>query len=801
MTPVRLTAVLTHPIQYYSPWFRRIHANAPELALTVVHATHPTPQQQGVGFGRAFEWDVPLTEGYRSIVVRPAHPGDRIDSGSFTGLDVPQIGRAIEETKPDVVMIAGWYSVTLVRALFACRHLGVPTLYRGDSHLLSGPRGWMRPLWTLKTALLLRQFDGFLSPGVRVKDYLRWFGVPDFRIFQVPHAVDNDMFAAAAEPYRHPDVRAAARRRWGIDPDAFVTLFVGKLVPSKRPANVVRAVARLAPGATLVVVGAGPLEDEVRAEAARLGVSLKMVGFLNQSQLGEPYALADCLALPSDFPETWGLVVNEALATGLPCVVSNAVGCAPDLIRDGETGYVYPLDDIDALAMTLAKVRRRKAEGYDWGPACRALIKAYSYEAMTAGLVRAARSVIRHSPGPEPVWSEAPRRIIACCGQMVLAGGLERMTFEALGAARRSGAATHVIVNGWENFRITPLAEASGASWSVGPYWHSLTRRRLTPATIAKMVIEVVRVSADLLRVSRRIRPTHVFLPDYQVVLRNAPALFWLRLRGARVIVRLGNAPAAGRFYRLLWRYVVDPFVDCFVANSGYTRREALAVGIDPGKLLTISNMPSRRPTPWSANGARVPGRVIFVGQIIPEKGLDLLLDAVALVRKRGVDATLDVVGDMDGWESPAYAGHRASLRARAAQGDLAGFVNFLGWREDVPALMARASVHCCPSRLEQREAFGNVVLEAKLSGLPSVVTPSGDLPELVAHQRDGWVCARVDAETLAEGLQYFLTDPDALARARRAATESAAAYSEERFAAAWSRVFGGEPEEKSHAD
>ena len=217
-----------------------------------------------------------------------------------------------------------------------------------------------------------------------------------------------------------------------------------------------------------------------------------MVGFLNQSQLGEPYALADCLTLPSDFPETWGLVVNEALATGLPCVVSNAVGCAPDLIRDGETGYVYPLDDIEALAMTLAKVRHRKAEGHDWGPACRALVAAYSYDAMTAGVVRAARSVMAHSPGPEPDWSAAPCRIVACCGQMVIAGGLERMTFEVLDAARRSGAACHAIVNGWENFRITPLAEASGASWSVGPYWYPLKRRRLTPLAVGRMGLEVV---------------------------------------------------------------------------------------------------------------------------------------------------------------------------------------------------------------------------------------------------------------------------------------------------------------------
>ena len=800
-TPVRLTAVLTHPIQYYAPWFRHIHANAPELALTVVHATQPTPEQQGVGFDRAFEWDIPLTDGYRSITVRPAKAGDRIDSGSFTGLDVRQIGRAIADTTPDVVLITGWYSLTLVRALLACRRLGVPTLYRGDSHLLSGPRGWKRPIWTLKTRILLRQFDGFLSPGVRVKEYLQWYGVPDHRIFQVPHAVDNNMFAAAAAPYHDPDVRAAARRRWGIDPDAFVTLFVGKLVRSKRPLNVVRALARLAPGATLLVVGSGPLEGEVAAEAARLGVSLKMVGFMNQSELGEPYGLADCLTLPSDFPETWGLVVNEALATGLPCVVSNAVGCAPDLIRDGETGYVYPLDDIDALTMTLAKIRHRKAAGHDWGPACRALVKAYSYDAMTAGVVRASRSVLTHSPGPEPAWRESPRRIVACCGQMVIAGGLERITFEVLNVVRRSGAASHAIVNSWENFRITPLAEASGASWSVGPYWYPLTRRRLTPVAVGKMVLEVLSVSADLLRVSRRIRPTHIFVPDFQAVLRNAPALFWLRARGVRVVTRLGNAPAPGRFYRLLWRHVIDRFVDCFVTNSGFTRRELLAHGIPAEKVGTIPNMAARRSTPWSATSPRIPGRVIFVGQIIPEKGLDLLLDAIGILRARGINATLDVVGDMDGWEAPAYRGHRAMVRERARRADLDGAVTFLGWREDVPALMSRASVHCCPSRPEQREAFGIVVLEAKVSGLPSVVTTSGDLSELVAHRDDGWVCTETTAEALAEGIGHFLSRPDEFARAGLAALASADRYSEERFATAWTRVFTADSKERAHAD
>jgi glycosyltransferase involved in cell wall biosynthesis len=792
--------VLTHPIQYYAPWFRHIEAHAPEIALTVVHATRPTPEQQGVGFDRAFEWDVPLVEGYHSVTVRPATPTDRIDSSHFTGLDVPEIGAAIAKTHPDVVMITGWYSVTLIRALLACRRLGVPTLNRGDSHLLSGPKNWKRLLWTLKTRLLLRQFDGFLSPGQRVHEYLRWYGIPDYRAFRVPHAVDNDMFAATAAPFQQPDARAAARERLGIAPDAFVPLFVGKLVPSKRPTDIVRAAARLGPGVSVVVVGSGALEGEVRTLAAERGVDLKHIGFLNQTELGEAYGLADCLVLPSDYRETWGLVVNEALATGLPCVVSDAVGCAPDLIREGESGYVYPLGNVDELAVAFEKIRRRKTDGYDWGPRCRAVVGEFSYDAMTAGLVRACRSVIRHSIGPEPEWHEAPRRIVACCGQMVIAGGLERMTFEVLRVLKEQGVQAHTIVNSWENFRITPLAEASGSSWSVGPYWYPLTRRVLSPGNMYRMVLEVLGVSTHLVRVSRRVRPTHIFLPDYQTALRNSLALLWLRLRGVRAVARLGNAPAPGRFYRFLWQHVIDRLVDQFVANSSFTQRELLACGISPAKVEMIPNMASRRAHAWSADGLKIPGRVIFVGQIIPEKGVDLLLDALAIVRARGVDATLDIVGDMDGWEAPAYRGHRASLRERAGRQDLAGSVHFLGWREDVPLLLNRASLHCCPSRPEQREAFGNVVLEAKLSGLPSIVTPSGDLPELVAHQRDGWVCQETTADAIAEALEFFLTKPAVLEAAGEAALSSAERYTEDRFAAAWARVFATNTHEPVHA-
>jgi glycosyltransferase involved in cell wall biosynthesis len=177
------------------------------------------------------------------------------------------------------------------------------------------------------------------------------------------------------------------------------------------------------------------------------------------------------------------------------------------------------------------------------------------------------------------------------------------------------------------------------------------------------------------------------------------------------------------------------------------------------------------------------------VGQLIPEKGVDLLLDAVALLAARGIDARLDVVGRIDGWVQPRYQAYRERVQARAAEADLDGRVRFLGWRDDVPALMAGAAVHCCPSRPEQREAFGLVVVEAKQAGVPSVVTPTGALPELVAHGVDGWVCEHISAEDLALGLGRFLTDPTLLARAGAAALASAARFNRERFAAEWKAV------------
>jgi glycosyltransferase involved in cell wall biosynthesis len=403
MRPIRLTAVLTHPVQYYSPWFRHVATHAPDIDLTVLYATEPTAEQQGAGFGKAFQWDVPLRDGYRSQVMRSARGRDRVNSESFLGVDAREIGAALRAACPDVVLIPGWHSITFVRAILAARRLEIPLLFRGDTNLDSAPAGWKRPLWRWKTRYLLSLFDGYLSPGRRARAYLESMGVDSWRIADTPHCVDNERFASVARPHQSAEGRVAARARWGFLADDWVVLFAGKLEAKKRPLDVIRAAARLEPRAAVLIVGAGSLESACRAEALRLGVRTTFGGFLNQSELGAAYGAADLLVLPSDSRETWGLVVNEALATGRPAVVSDRVGCAPDLVDD-ETGATFPCGDVEALAAAIQLVRRR-ASTRSYGDACRARAADFGVEAATRGLVRACHLVARvpaSTPGSSP---------------------------------------------------------------------------------------------------------------------------------------------------------------------------------------------------------------------------------------------------------------------------------------------------------------------------------------------------------------------------------------------------------------
>jgi glycosyltransferase involved in cell wall biosynthesis len=755
---IRLTIVQTHPAQYMAPWFRYVTANCPQIDLTVLYASRPTPDQQGTGFGLAFEWDTPLLDGYKWKIIRESTAADDFSTRSFRGLDVCGIGAALEETAPDVVLVPGWYSITLLRAILWARARGIPVIYRGDTNNEVAPGGWRRPLWHVKTRVLLSLYSAYLSVGRRSREYLVSHGAAETRIYASPACVDNQSFASTAAPYLEPALRAATRKRLGAGSSDFVTLFAGKLESYKRPFDALRAVASLGRHAMLVVAGSGPLDGEMRSEAERLGVRLVPLGFVNQRQLAEVYSSADCLVLPS--PESWGLVVNEAMATGLPAVVSAHVGCGPDLVVAAETGETYRAGDIQDLTGALERVRTRGART-SMADACRARVARYDHAAASTGLVAACQALARPS--------EQTTRVVACCGAMVVVSGLERMTFEVLRVVRANGGTVHCVLNSWENERIVELAERIGASWSTGFYIYSFASHPRTFVQAAQMFWDVLRTSAHLSRAAGRFRPTHALAPDHITVIRNGPALALLRALGVPVVFRLATAPERGRVQHMLWRYALPPFVTRFVPNSRFSYRRLLEEGVEKEKITLVRNALSTRSVSESADEdvialARSRPTLLTVGQIAPFKGTHLAVDAVLQLIAEGFNVQAIIVGELPTWP-PELETYTEDLRARIAKVGATARVHFVGIRENVLDIMKASYVLAAP--ILQEETFGNVVLEARSVGLPVVTFARGGLTELVDHGRTGYVCETSDLEGFLAGLRHYLSD----SRARQEAS------------------------------
>lgn len=783
----RVTVLQTHPVQYMAPWFRYIAAHRPEIDLTVLYASAPMPDQQGVGFDEAFAWDVDLTRGYANRVLTPPRGGARFDADSYRGVDAADVAEAVAETRPDLVVVPGWHSIFYTRAIAACRRSGVPVVYRGDSSFLSAPTGVRRMAWRLLTRRRLTRFDAYLSVGSPIREYLQHFGAPEPLVFDSPHVVDSEYFQGAAAALDEAGGRDAVRSGLGAAPGDFLVLFAGKFIERKRPLDVITAAAAMGGGVVVAMAGNGPLAEAARAHAERIGARVTWCGFLNQSALRRALAAADCVAVPSRW-ESWGLIVNEALSAGTPCVVSTGVAAAADLIEAGVSGASYDGADTGRLAAALQEVRAAIGTGTITAGTCRSKVRGHSFEHATDGLVQAARRLrarrqARNAPGE--------RRVLALCANMVMVFGMERNAFEVLRAVRERGGAVHCIVNRWDSSRIVDRVEQIGASWSTCYLWHTLRRRNLTATQVCALLWDVARTSVDVVADAVRFRATHVLAPDYLAVIRALPALLVLRCVGVPVIARLGNAPGQSRFYRRVWRYLVNPATDTIVCNSRFTQRALLAHGIRASKTTVIyPRLPARAPGA-SPDEPRSPRRVIFVGQLIPDKGVHVLLEAVGRLRARGVDVELDVVGG-PGWEPPQWEGYYAGLVQRASAPDLAGRVRFRGHREDVGALMRASAVHCMCSQAP--EGFGNVTLEAKAAGIPSVVTPAGGPQELVDHLVNGWVCRDASAAAVADGIEYFLADDARCRDAGRQAAMSMGRFPSEHFAREWDEVFRHQP-------
>ena len=343
---MRLAIISTHPIQYNAPWFRLLGQSG-NIIIKVFYTWEQSKQGQNFdpGFGQIIEWDIPLLSGYEYSFVKNIAP----DPGThkFKGVVNPGLQQEVLEWRPDALLVFGWSFDSHLKCI---RHFHgkIPILFRGDSTLLDEQGGVKRMARRIFLKWVYRHIDIALYTGTNNKAYFKAHGLKDAQLVFAPHAIENSRFTDTAGDY---SLRAKEwRAQLGFDEEDIVVLFAGKLEPKKDP-GILLKIARSVKDNRLkfLLVGNGKLEKELKEEAATLQ-NVKFLDFQNQQSMPVVYRLGNIFVLPSVGPgETWGLALNEAMASGLPVVASDKVGGAIDLIQQGQNGYIFPHGNVEQL--------------------------------------------------------------------------------------------------------------------------------------------------------------------------------------------------------------------------------------------------------------------------------------------------------------------------------------------------------------------------------------------------------------------------------------------------------------------
>jgi glycosyltransferase involved in cell wall biosynthesis len=382
---IRLCIITTHPIQYMAPWFREL-SSLSDIDLNVIFFRELNPQQQGIGFGQAFKWDIPLRQGYESHVLC-APSGLR----SITLL-LSRLRKVLSVYRPDAVLITGWNEPGLIGANLLAKLMKIPILLRGESNILRTRTLFVKVLHRL----LMKLPSGFTVIGRANRQLYLNNGVHENKLFEGAYFVESSRMLKMASD--NASNRSVSRLSLGYETDDFVFCFSGKHVPFKRPMLIVEAAALLRSRGWPIKLhysGAGELTNLIRQRATDLAIPIHFTGFLNQTEMWKAYLPADAFVLPSNNGETWGLVTNEAMLFGLPVIVSDQVGCAQDLVRHGETGYIFT-GGAEGLAEAMETMLKNTAQVTVMGQRARQLVlDSYSMPVATRGLKAALQAVCK----------------------------------------------------------------------------------------------------------------------------------------------------------------------------------------------------------------------------------------------------------------------------------------------------------------------------------------------------------------------------------------------------------------------
>ncbi|HXH41304.1 MAG TPA: glycosyltransferase [Thermoanaerobaculia bacterium] len=355
----RVAIVASHVIQYQDPFFRLLAAD-PKVDLTVLYcSTAGARMYRDEDMGTALKWDVEILSGYRHVFLHNlVHDSNRGWTRHINPGIVPVLLRGRYEM---AIFMLGWGSVSALLGILTCRLAGIPFFLYGDSSFPPPETTMRRRVRARMLRFLFRNTTGFMVSGALNADYYRHYGADPGHFFLLPWAVDNERFAEASR--FAPEEREEMRERFGIRPGQAVFVFSAKLVERKDPMTLLRAFEQIPDRdrAAVLFLGDGVLRQPLETYAREHGLpNAHFAGFVNQSELPKYYGMSDVFVLPSIY-EPRGAVINEAMACGLPVIVTDRCGSIGDIVLEGENAFIYPAGDAASLAASMARLINDKA--------------------------------------------------------------------------------------------------------------------------------------------------------------------------------------------------------------------------------------------------------------------------------------------------------------------------------------------------------------------------------------------------------------------------------------------------------
>jgi glycosyltransferase involved in cell wall biosynthesis len=327
----KLAIITTHPIQYYAPVFKLL-AKHLDVLVFYTWGQQVLEKKYDPGFKRDIEWDIPLLNDYKyHFTLNTAiNPGSHHKSGIIN----PNLIDEIKNFHPDALLVYGYAYESHLKVLKYFKGK-IPVYFRGDSTVLDSSN----ILKKIAKAIYLRWVYSFVDfafyVGKANKEYFKNCGLNENQLIFAPHAVDNNRFEE-----NRTEEAAAIRSKYGIKQQDVLILFAGKFEAKKNPQILINAFNKIKKeNVYLLMVGNGVQEEALKEKVKKLRKRkfIFFEDFKNQSEIPAYYQACDMFCLPSKGPgETWGLAVNEAMATGKAILISNRVGCAKLMVFDQE---------------------------------------------------------------------------------------------------------------------------------------------------------------------------------------------------------------------------------------------------------------------------------------------------------------------------------------------------------------------------------------------------------------------------------------------------------------------------------